>query len=84
MYGNGQMIGMIATITALAQVTIRKDLQQVLTVFFGAVAGTTALATAVLPFAFPAAQRTRATLWASAQYLFHSSKEKPFHVWHIC
>jgi len=42
-----------------------------------AVAGTTTPTTAVLPIVTTTTQRTRTTIWASAQCLFHSSKEKP-------
>ena len=73
MYLNGQTIGTIATIIAVAQATIRKVLHRVPPVFFVAVVGTTAPAAVVLPFAAASTPPVRTTIWASARCLSHSS-----------
>ena len=69
---NGQTIGTIAIITAVAQVVTHKVLLRVQAVFFVGVATTTAPTTPVLPFVVPATRPAPAAIWASAQCLLHS------------
>jgi len=75
MSGNGQTIGMIATITAIALATTLKVLHPALTMLSVVGVGTATQTTVVLLIAATPHLLTLSTIWASAQCLSHSSKE---------